>query len=109
MAQYIKLHNVEHENIYILYGCRTQKDLLYYDELKQLEKELPKFTYHPTLSREEWEGKKGYVHALYEELCTNKQPASFFLCGWKNMIDEAKKRIQDLGYDRKSIHQELYG
>jgi glycine betaine catabolism B len=109
MAQYIKLHNIEHENIYILYGCRTQKDLLYYDELKQLETELPKFTYHPTLSREEWLGKKGYVHALYEELCANKQPASFFLCGWKNMIDEAKKRIQDLGYDRKAIHQELYG
>ncbi|HMI64302.1 MAG TPA: hypothetical protein VK518_25470, partial [Puia sp.] len=36
-------------------------------------------------------------------------PASFFLCGWKNMIDEAKQRIQALGYDRKSIHQELYG
>ena len=37
------------------------------------------------------------------------KPASFFLCGWKNMIDEAKQRIQALGYDRKSIHQELYG
>jgi CDP-4-dehydro-6-deoxyglucose reductase len=37
------------------------------------------------------------------------RPANFFLCGWKNMIDEAKHRIQALGYDRKSIHQELYG
>jgi CDP-4-dehydro-6-deoxyglucose reductase len=36
-------------------------------------------------------------------------PANFYLCGWKNMIDEAKLRIQALGYDRKSIHQELYG
>jgi hypothetical protein len=25
------------------------------------------------------------------------------------MIDEAKQRIQALGYDRKVIHQELYG
>jgi hypothetical protein len=25
------------------------------------------------------------------------------------MIDEAKQRIQALGFDRKSIHQELYG
>jgi ferredoxin-NADP reductase len=39
----------------------------------------------------------------------NLRPANFFLCGWKNMIDEAKQRIQALGYDRKSIHQELYG
>ncbi len=109
MAQYIKLKNIAHENIYIIFGCRTQKDLLYYDELSQLEKEMPKFHYLPTLSREEWTGKKGYVHALYEELCANKPPASFFLCGWKAMIDEAKQKIQALGYDRKSIHQELYG
>jgi ferredoxin-NADP reductase len=63
----------------------------------------------------------GYVHAVYEEICKWEKngsadsdkpalkPASFYLCGWKNMIDEAKKRIQELGYDRKAIHQELYG
>ena len=54
----------------------------------------------------------GYVHMIYEELCPRQEiprPAQFFLCGWKNMIDEAKERIQALGYDRKSIHQELYG
>lgn len=109
MTQYIKLHNVEHENIYMLFGCRTQKDLLYHEELKQLQSAMPKFHYLPTLSREQWEGKTGYVHALYEELCAGKQPASFFLCGWKAMIDEAKQKIQNLGYDRKAIHQELYG
>lgn len=109
MVQYIHLHNIEHQNIYMLFGCRTQKDLLYYDELKDLESRMPKFHFLPTLSREQWDGKTGYVHALYEELCGQRQPANFFLCGWKAMIDEAKKRIQELGYDRKSIHQELYG
>ena len=109
MAHYIKLHNVAHKNIFLLFGTRTQKDLLYYDELCQLQKELPGFQYIPTLSREDWQGRKGYVHTIYEELCAEKQPACFFLCGWKNMIDEAKKRIMDMGYDKKSIHQELYG
>lgn len=110
MANHIRLNNTSHKNIYILFGCRTQKDLLYYDELSQLQKELPGFYYMPTLSREDWNDcKRGYVHALYEELCCQRQEASFFLCGWKNMIDEAKQRIQAMGYDRKSIHQELYG
>ena len=109
MAHHIKLHNVAHKNIYLLFGTRTQKDLLYYDEMCGLQKELPGFQYIPTLSREEWQGRKGYVHAIYEEICAEKQPACFFLCGWKNMIDEAKKRIMDLGYEKKSIHQELYG
>jgi ferredoxin-NADP reductase len=43
------------------------------------------------------------------QLPTILHPASFYLCGWKVMIDEAKARIAALGYDRKSIHLELYG
>lgn len=107
MANYIKIHNIPHNKIYLLYGTRTQKDLLYYEELKNIE--LENFEYIPTLSREQWDGRTGYVHPIYEELCENKQPALFLLCGWKVMIDEAKKRILEMGYDRKSIHQELYG
>ncbi|HEY6083256.1 MAG TPA: oxidoreductase, partial [Chitinophagaceae bacterium] len=71
--------------------------------------ELENFHYIPTLSREQWEGRKGYVHPIYEELIADKQPAHFYLCGWKDMIQEAKQRITSLGYDRKLIHQELYG
>ena len=107
MAHHIKNHNIPHKDIYLIYGTRKQIDLLYYQELKDLQ--LEKFHYIPTLSREEWDGRSGYVHPIYEELCANKQPASFLLCGWKNMIDEAKQRIMAMGYDKKSIHQELYG
>lgn len=109
MAHYIKLNNTHRQNIYLIAGYRTQKDLLYHEEICELQQDLEKFHYIPTLSREEWNGKKGYVHPIYEELCSHKQPAHFFLCGWKNMIDEAKQRIQAIGYDRKAIHQELYG
>jgi CDP-4-dehydro-6-deoxyglucose reductase len=107
MVQHIKRNNIPHRDIYIIFGARTQKDLLYHDELRSLE--LENFHYIPTLSREEWEGKSGYVHAIYEQHCAEKQNAGFFLCGWKNMIDEAKKRIMAMGYDKKAIHQELYG
>ena len=107
MVNYIKLHNISFKNIYLVFGTRKKSDLLYYEELKNLR--LENFHYLPTLSREEWDGHKGYVHAIYEELCREKQPALFLLCGWKVMIDEAKQRIQAMGYDRKSIHQELYG
>lgn len=107
MAHFIKLHSIPFRNIYLIFGCRKQEDLLYFDELNSLQ--LDKFKFIPTLSREEWNGCKGYVHPIYEDLCKDKQPANFYLCGWKNMIDEAKQRIQAMGYDRKAIHQELYG
>ncbi len=109
MIQYIKLNNIEHQNINLIFGTRTKKDVLYFDELNQLQTEMKNFHFHPVLSREEWEGHTGYVHSVYEHLCSNKPPAGFFLCGWRNMIDEAKKRILEMGYDKKSIHQELYG
>lgn len=109
MANYIHLHNIPGKNIYLIFGCRKKEDLLYFDELKALSEKMSRFHYIPTLSREQWEGRHGYVHPIYEELCRDKQPADFFLCGWKHMIDEAKKRIVEMGYDRKAIHQELYG
>ncbi|MEP6595492.1 MAG: FAD-binding oxidoreductase [Ginsengibacter sp.] len=114
MATYVQLHNIP-----LIFGCRTQKDLLYYDEMKTMENKLESFIYMPTLSREGWDGHTGYVHSVYEEICNrNKEacenlqelkPAKFYLCGWKAMIDDAKKKIIELGYDRKAIHQELYG
>jgi glycine betaine catabolism B len=109
MIHHIKNKNTPHKNITLIFGCRTKDTLLYYEEMKQLEESVSGFKYIPTLSREKWEGNTGYVHAIYEALCTDKQPAIFMLCGWKGMLDEAKKRIMDMGYDKKDIHMEIYG
>ncbi len=109
MVHHIRNHNIPHHNIYLIFGCRTRSTLLYYQELTDLQQEIPGFHYLPTLSREHWHGNTGYVHPIYELLCMERKPANFFLCGWKGMIDEAKKRILEMGYDSKSIHQEIYG
>lgn len=107
MLHTLARENVPHEDIYLIYGCRTQRDLLYYEEMKDLQ--LEGLHYIPTLSREEWEGKTGYVHAIYEEHAAGKADVNFFLCGWKNMIDEARRRIVEMGFDKKAVHFELYG
>lgn len=109
MVNYIHLHQVPTKNIHLVFGCRKKPDLLYYDELKELEQKQPNFFYHPGLSREHWEGHYGYVHPIYMELCKDRPEADFFLCGWKHMLDEAKKHILEMGYDKKKIHIELYG
>jgi ferredoxin-NADP reductase len=114
MSHYILDNAVPHQNIYLIFGCRQLCDGLYNQEMKELESKVTSFNYIPTYSRETPDKngiRRGYVHAIYEEICKDKQnaPAYFYLCGWKNMIDEAKQRIQALGYDRKAIHLELYG
>lgn len=115
MVNHLHRHGIPHRSIYLIFGTRTKKDLLYADELRSLAEKMEGFYFLPTLSREQWEGHTGYVHSVYENIILEKTinnvipPALFYLCGWKAMIDEAKKRIQGLGYDRKAIHQELYG
>jgi ferredoxin-NADP reductase len=120
MVHHIINHNIPHKDIYLVFGCRKFSDALYKDELKSLEEKLPGFRYIPTFSREVASNgtfRTGYVHAIYEEISQQKKQAAgneiysagFYLCGWKNMIDEAKQRIIAMGYDKKDVHQELYG
>ncbi len=113
MANHIKLHNVEHKNIYLIFGCRKLCDGLYGDELKALTNDISNFHYIPTYSREDRENEMlqhGYVHSIYQNILNGEKPeAHFYLCGWKNMIDDAKQNIIAMGYDKKSIHLELYG
>lgn len=109
MVHHIKNQQIPHKNIYLIFGCRTQSTLLYYNELVQLQQELPGFYYIPVLSREQWQGKTGYVHQVYEDICADRRPASFYLCGWKGMLDEARKKLLEMGYDKKAIHLEIYG
>lgn len=115
MLHYIAGQNIPHQNIYLIFGTRKKENLLYYEELKTLTENNPGLHYLPVLSREDWDGATGYVHEIYKRLINEKQhgdalpAAHFYLCGWKNMIDEARATITALGYDRKTIHQELYG
>jgi ferredoxin-NADP reductase len=114
MVNYIHLHDIPHKDIHLIFGCRLTKDCLYGVEMKQLEEKLGGFSYIPTFSREHDNPeniRKGYVHTVYEEIVTKNQlaPALFYLCGWKDMIDQAKEKILSFGYDKHDIHLELYG
>jgi CDP-4-dehydro-6-deoxyglucose reductase len=109
MVNHIFKNRISHNKIHLIFGTRTKNNLLYFDEMKKLEIDFNDFYFHPTLSRDDWEGEKGYVHSIYENLCASKPDAQFYLCGWKNMIDEAKSRLIELGYDKKDIHLEIYG
>ena len=127
MIHHLINHNIPHQKIHLIFGCRKFGDALYADELKELMRLDADFHFYTAYSREEPGNYEhlvriGYVHNVYEVICNENKivdpdnpgqqilkPASFYLCGWKNMIDEAKQRIIELGFDRKTIHQELYG
>lgn len=114
MIKYIHQHKIPHKNIYLIFGCRTLSDALYRDEMLTLEADADNFFYHPTFSqiKDIPDGyNKGYVHHVYEKLIesNDKAPAYFYLCGWKEMLDEVRQRLITIGYEKKDIHFESYG
>lgn len=117
MIQHIYANNISHQHIYLFFGCRYINDCLYKDEFLELQKSYQEFHYIPCLSRESNEydfAHKGYVHGQYVKCITKNNiesltAAKFYLCGWKDMIDEAKENILQLGYSKHDIHFELYG
>ena len=109
MLHYMRAKDIPHGNIHLVFGTRSKEDILYREEMKELEQTLSNFRYHLVLSREKWDGPTGYVHGIYEQLCIDKPAARFMLCGWRAMIDEARERIVNMGYTSKDIDIEIYG
>jgi len=98
------------QNIHLIFGTRYENAILYRDEFEALAGRNPRFRYTVALSREEnWEGVKGYVHQVYEAEYADKPDTRFYLCGWQYMIDEARERLEKMGFDKTKVFYELYG
>ena len=107
----IKNYNIPHKNITLIFGCRYVHDILYRKEMEELQNELSDFSFIPVCSREtslSWQGTVGYVHQVYKELFSHKQPTQFYICGWKAMIMETVENLKVLGYEKGDIKFELY-
>ena len=105
---------IPHLQMHLLFGCRKYTDSLYGAEFENLEAAEAHFYYHPSFSRETEmrEGANlGYVHETYKRLLASgaSKEAHFYICGWKNMVDEARATLTELGIPKTQIHFELYG
>lgn len=112
MLHDLKISGKPHRNIHLIFGTRTQSDILYRAEFEELTRTMPGFRYDIALSRQpDWSGYRGHVHQIYMEHYKDVRPdVDFYICGWSNMIDEAVANLLlTLGYARSQIHYELYG
>ncbi len=89
----------------LLFGCRTVGDILFYDELKKLEKECPNFKYLVTLSQEKWSGLQGRVQEHLPAELNNKM---FYLCGFKDMVLDTQQALKNRGVSPENIKVERY-
>ncbi len=97
----------------LLFGARTEDDILYRAELEGLRGALPELEVRVTLSRPSggWSGRTGYVQAhLADAYAALRDPdAHVFICGLDKMVSEVRDLCRNaLGIPRKQVHQERY-
>ena len=76
----------------LIAGYKKKENIIYHEELKNIEKENKNFTYKPTITREDWNGLKGRVQKHLPEELENKQ---FYICGLKDFVIETKELLQE--------------
>ena len=111
IMNHIDNHGMSFKKMHVIFGTRIEDGILYRDEFEALAAKYPNFTYDVALSRsEDWAGYKGYVHQIYQEHYSEViEGRKIYLCGWRNMIDQARENFTEMGYDRKQVIFELYG
>ena len=97
--------------ITLLFGVRTEVDLLYRQEFEALARNHSLFRFEPTLSRpgDGWAGRSGYVQTHLADLTASLGPCDVYVCGLHAMINGVRKVLKDtLGFTRENIHTERY-
>lgn len=94
----------------LIFGVRHENGLLYHNELCELAEAHPNFRYLPTLTRppEHWTGLTGRVQQPTLELLGERRDMDIYICGLREMVDDMRNRLKEIGLDRKRIIYEKY-
>lgn len=106
-----ELKATEGTRLALLFGCRSQADILWGEELAAWAQAHSRFSLHVTLSRPEpgWTGLDGYVQRHLRALVDPASRPHVYVCGLTKMVSEVRRVLKDeLGYDRRMIHSERY-
>jgi ferredoxin-NADP reductase len=94
----------------LIFGVRYEHGLLYHDELSRLAENHPNFDYRPTLTRPpgHWTGRVGRVQQPTIEALGDRRDMDVYICGLREMVDDMRAKLKELGLDRKRIIYEKY-
>jgi CDP-4-dehydro-6-deoxyglucose reductase len=94
----------------LIFGVRYAPHLLYRAEFEAMAASHPRFSFWPTVTRpdESWTGRSGRVQGHLIEALGGSTGFDVYVCGLKEMVDDVRARLKDLGFDRKQIIAEKY-
>ena len=96
----------------LLYCVRTAADIIFQNVLARLARSLPNFNLKVCLSRPDatWKGHSGRLTgAFVSQHVTDLDSPTFFLCGPRGFMDNARQALSTLGINQDRILQESFG
>ena len=99
--------------VVLLYGARTEEELLYGDEFEAFAQQHTGFVFHGCLSRQPRANplatdRSGHVQHVLAELAPSADRDIAYLCGNPNMVDAAFTALKDFGLPVPQIRREKY-
>ncbi len=99
------------------YGARSWREVFYYEEFMDIQKNFPNFTFHLALSdpqpEDNWTGAKGFIHQIiYDQyLSKHEEPEEidYYLCGPPMMNSACNKMLYDLGVPDENVRFDDFG
>jgi len=94
----------------LIFGARYPHGLAYRDDFQEMAASNPRFRFWPTVTRpdDSWTGRTGRVQPLLLEALGGRTDFHVYVCGMKEMVDDVRARLKELGFDRKQIVYEKY-
>lgn len=94
--------------VYFYFGLRFEGDVFWQNYFEELAKEFLNFHYKLVLSKpgEKWSGLSGHVTDFIRKDFSQAQDFSAYLCGNKNMTEEAKALLLESGCPKNRIYKE---
>lgn len=94
----------------LLFGVRHEHSIFYRCEFEEMQRRYSRFRFWPTLSRPEanWTGRRGRVQEHIAEAVGERRDIDVYVCGLKEMVNDVRGLLKDMGFDRHRIIFERY-
>jgi ferredoxin-NADP reductase len=100
-------------NIFFIYACQTPADIIFADDLHELEQRNPKFHLHITISKPEgtdWKGARGRITKEWLiQIVPDLASRMAHLCGPPAMMDAIKAIFTEMGSPAGRLMTESFG
>ena len=94
------------------FGARSKRDLFLLDEMHELEKKMPNFTFIPALSEpleeDNWKGEVGLITDVVRRMVTEGSNSEAYLCGSPGMINACIDVLGELGVLPENIFYDKF-